>query len=91
MLLTIVFFVFSRFVVIQEKDHFPFFDCAYQGFATGDLQADAVCLTIVCEICYILYFYIVHGLFQAPVRLFAELGFELLVCQSFAKVCVHVL
>lgn len=27
--------------VIRAKKHFPFFDCAYQGFASGDLQNDA--------------------------------------------------
>lgn len=27
--------------VIAEKKHFPFFDSAYQGFATGDLNRDA--------------------------------------------------
>jgi aspartate aminotransferase len=27
--------------VISAKTHFPFFDCAYQGFASGDLAADA--------------------------------------------------
>jgi len=27
--------------VIREKNHFPFFDCAYQGFATGSLDGDA--------------------------------------------------
>ena len=27
--------------VIRAKRHFPFFDCAYQGFATGDLEQDA--------------------------------------------------
>jgi aspartate aminotransferase, cytoplasmic len=27
--------------VISAKKHFPFFDCAYQGFASGDLAADA--------------------------------------------------
>lgn len=27
--------------VIRAKKHFPFFDCAYQGFATGDLEQDA--------------------------------------------------
>jgi aspartate/tyrosine/aromatic aminotransferase len=48
--------------VMKEKGHFPFFDCAYQGFATGDLSAD-----------------------NYPVRLFIELGFEMVVCQSFAK------
>jgi len=27
--------------LIQEKRHFAFFDCAYQGFASGDLERDA--------------------------------------------------
>ena len=27
--------------VIRAKNHFPFFDCAYQGFASGDLDNDA--------------------------------------------------
>ena len=27
--------------VLQDKELFPFFDCAYQGFATGDLEKDA--------------------------------------------------
>lgn len=27
--------------LIQERKHFPFFDCAYQGFASGDLDDDA--------------------------------------------------
>lgn len=27
--------------VIHSKNHFPFFDCAYQGFASGDLSKDA--------------------------------------------------
>ena len=26
--------------IIRQKNHFPFFDCAYQGFATGDLSKD---------------------------------------------------
>jgi aspartate aminotransferase len=25
---------------MRQKNHFPFFDCAYQGFATGDLMKD---------------------------------------------------
>lgn len=49
-------------VVMREKGHFPFFDCAYQGFASGDLDKDAW-----------------------AVRYFVEQGFELFVCQSFAK------
>lgn len=27
--------------IMREKKHFPFFDCAYQGFASGDLAKDA--------------------------------------------------
>lgn len=27
--------------IMKEKNHFPFFDCAYQGFASGDLAKDA--------------------------------------------------
>ncbi|KAM5437777.1 Aspartate aminotransferase, cytoplasmic [Microsporum ferrugineum] len=27
--------------VIRERNHFPFFDCAYQGFASGDLTRDS--------------------------------------------------
>lgn len=27
--------------VVRSKGHFPFFDCAYQGFASGDLARDA--------------------------------------------------
>ncbi|KAG8531563.1 uncharacterized protein KY384_003193 [Bacidia gigantensis] len=27
--------------IIRSKKHFPFFDCAYQGFASGDLANDA--------------------------------------------------
>jgi len=27
--------------VMKQKRHFPFFDCAYQGFASGDLDRDA--------------------------------------------------
>ena len=28
--------------VIRAKKHFPFFDCAYQGFASGDLENDVI-------------------------------------------------
>lgn len=27
--------------IMRQKKHFPFFDCAYQGFASGDLAQDA--------------------------------------------------
>jgi hypothetical protein len=26
---------------MKARKHFPFFDCAYQGFASGDLDTDA--------------------------------------------------
>ncbi|KAJ2591022.1 Aspartate aminotransferase, cytoplasmic [Coemansia sp. RSA 1722] len=32
--------------VIQERGHFPFFDCAYQGFATGDVDNDAYAIRL---------------------------------------------
>jgi len=46
----------------KQKNHFPFFDSAYQGFASGDLDRDAW-----------------------AIRYFYHQGFEMLVCQSFAK------
>ncbi|KAL9651229.1 hypothetical protein ABK040_006230 [Willaertia magna] len=30
--------------VIQQKGHYTFFDCAYQGFASGDLDKDAAAI-----------------------------------------------
>lgn len=48
--------------VFKTNKLIPFFDMAYQGFATGDLDRDA-----------------------SAIRLFASLGFELFVGQSFAK------
>ncbi|KAJ1983554.1 Aspartate aminotransferase, cytoplasmic [Dimargaris verticillata] len=35
--------------VMQEKNHFPFFDCAYQGFASGDLDRDAFAIRYFVE------------------------------------------
>ncbi|KAJ1953328.1 Aspartate aminotransferase, cytoplasmic, partial [Linderina pennispora] len=32
--------------VMAERGHFPFFDCAYQGFATGDLDRDAYAIRL---------------------------------------------
>ncbi|EAR96809.2 class I/II aminotransferase (macronuclear) [Tetrahymena thermophila SB210] len=48
--------------LFKQNRLFPFFDSAYQGFATGDLNRDAY-----------------------SIRLFTELGFQLIVTQSFAK------
>ena len=48
--------------VIQKQKLFPFFDSAYQGFASGDLEKDA---------------------FQ--IRLFHDMGLQMIVTQSFAK------
>ncbi|KFG88253.1 aspartate aminotransferase [Metarhizium anisopliae] len=45
-------------VIIAQKKHFPFFDCAYQGFASGNLAQDAAAIryfveqgfeTVVCQ------------------------------------------
>lgn len=47
---------------MKEKNHFPFFDMAYQGFASGDTDKDAF-----------------------AVRHFVSEGFQIALCQSFAK------
>lgn len=48
--------------VMKENELFPYFDMAYQGFATGDLARDTF-----------------------AIRHFIDLGFQLIVTQSFAK------
>jgi aspartate aminotransferase len=35
--------------VIKQKKHFPFFDCAYQGFASGSLARDAAAVRYFVE------------------------------------------
>ena len=35
--------------VIAEKKLFPLFDCAYQGFASGDLEKDSVAVRYFAE------------------------------------------
>lgn len=47
---------------MRERRLFPFFDSAYQGFASGDLIKDA-----------------------SAIRLFVDMGFQMVVSQSFAK------
>lgn len=48
--------------VMKQKQLLPWFDSAYQGFASGSLEEDAW-----------------------AIRYFCDQGFEMLVCQSFAK------
>jgi len=48
--------------VMQAHKLIPYFDCAYQGFATGSLERD-----------------------RYAMELFAKMGFEMLIAQSFAK------
>lgn len=48
--------------LIKQRNLVPFFDCAYQGFASGNLDKDA-----------------------SAIRLFAQKGLEMFLCQSFAK------
>lgn len=45
---TLLFNLLSYFLFdhIQEKGHFPFFDMAYQGFASGDPERDAKAIRI---------------------------------------------
>ena len=47
---------------MKSNSLIPFFDSAYQGFASGDLIKDIW-----------------------PVRYFIEQGFNMFICQSFAK------
>ena len=35
--------------IMREKNHFPFFDCAYQGFASGNLAKDAAAVRYFIE------------------------------------------
>jgi len=35
--------------LMKAKKHFPFFDCAYQGFASGDLDRDAAAIRLFVE------------------------------------------
>ncbi|KAI1815333.1 PLP-dependent transferase [Poronia punctata] len=35
--------------IMREKKHFPFFDCAYQGFASGDLMKDNAAVRLFVE------------------------------------------
>ncbi|ETO22642.1 glutamic-oxaloacetic transaminase 1, soluble (aspartate aminotransferase 1) [Reticulomyxa filosa] len=56
--------------VMKKKKLIPFFDIAYQGFATGDLDRDAVSH---------------KKTFESAIRLFEKEGFEFVVAQSFAK------
>jgi len=52
--------------LMKSKKLFPFFDTAYQGFASGSLEIDAY-----------------------PIRLFNEIGFQMIVAQSYAKNMVY--
>lgn len=40
---------FLHILYLQEKGIFPFFDCAYQGFASGDLAKDAASVRMFVE------------------------------------------
>ena len=48
--------------IVKKKKILPYFDMAYQGFATGDVDEDAY-----------------------AVRLFANEGLDMVLCQSFSK------
>lgn len=39
----------NYYFTFQEKNHFPFFDVAYQGLASGDLVTDAKVIRIFLE------------------------------------------
>lgn len=42
-------FLIPIFIPLQVKNHFPFFDMAYQGFASGDVDRDAKAIQIFLE------------------------------------------
>lgn len=44
-----LFCLFTSDPMRQTKEHVPFFDCAYQGFATGDLARDAFAIRLFAE------------------------------------------
>lgn len=53
--------------VFLQKGHYAFFDCAYQGFASGDLDNDAWAVRefvrrevplLVCQVCSLSYMFI---------------------------------
>lgn len=48
--------------IVKKRKFLPYFDMAYQGFATGDIDEDAY-----------------------AVRLFANEGLDMVLCQSFSK------
>eukprot|EP00764_Aduncisulcus_paluster_P013402 gnl/Carplike_NY0171/682_a943_1637.p1 GENE.gnl/Carplike_NY0171/682_a943_1637~~gnl/Carplike_NY0171/682_a943_1637.p1 ORF type:complete len:291 (+),score=93.64 gnl/Carplike_NY0171/682_a943_1637:404-1276(+) len=35
--------------IFKKKQHLPYFDCAYQGFATGDLDKDAMAMRLFAD------------------------------------------
>ncbi len=54
--------------VVKEKQHFPFFDMAYQGFASGDIDRDA----------YAVRYFVEQGHQIALSQSFAKVSHELL-------------
>lgn len=45
----VLYVVFSMLTTFQVKNHFAFFDMAYQGFASGDPERDAKAIRIFLE------------------------------------------
>lgn len=45
----VLYVVFSMLATFQVKNHFAFFDMAYQGFASGDPERDAKAIRIFLE------------------------------------------
>ncbi|KAK9101775.1 hypothetical protein Sjap_019029 [Stephania japonica] len=70
--------------VIQEKNHIPFFDVAYQ-VSTFLARINFLILELESEMCYRVL--LVEALMQMPllVRLFTARGMELFVAQSYSK------
>lgn len=78
--------------VFLERGHFAFFDCAYQGFASGDLDNDAWAVRyfveksvplLVCQVggcsCFFFFFYVVVWL-SDPWLTFVRVSRRMLGC-----------
>ncbi|ETO08371.1 aminotransferase, classes I and II family protein [Reticulomyxa filosa] len=76
--------------VMKKHRLIPFFDTAYQGFASGDLDRDAVKFFLTPFFFFLFppfFFFLsrILGCEQSAIRLFEKEGFEFVVAQSFAK------
>ncbi|KAI8394073.1 aspartate aminotransferase [Radiomyces spectabilis] len=74
--------------VMQSKGHFPFFDCAYQGFASGDLDRDAAAVRYFVERGFELF---VAQSFAKNFGLYGERTGNLTIVGKSPQVAQHIL